>query len=101
MENAVKYSPAGALVRVEARKQRGSVEITVADEGSGIPDSQLDRVFDKFYRGSAADPGTGLGLFIVQGLVSAMGGRIWVHSEEGAGSKFTFALPVANESTHA
>jgi PAS domain S-box-containing protein len=100
MENAVKYSPAGALVRVEARKQRGNVEITVADEGSGIPDSQLDRVFDKFYRGSAADPGTGLGLFIVQGLVSAMGGRIWVRSEEGAGSKFTFALPVANESSH-
>ena len=44
-----------------------------------------------------ADPGTGLGLFIAQGLVSAMGGKIWVRSEEGAGSRFTFALPVANE----
>jgi PAS domain S-box-containing protein len=97
VENAVKYSPAGALVRVEARKQLGSVEITIADEGSGIPDSQIDRIFDKFYRGSMASPGTGLGLFIAQGLVSAMGGRIWVRSEEGGGSRFTFDLPVAQE----
>ena len=95
VENAVKYSPAGAVVRVEARKHPDSVEITVTDEGTGIPDSQIDRVFEKFYRGSMADPGTGLGLFIAQGLVSAMGGRIWVRSEEGAGSRFTFALPVA------
>jgi PAS domain S-box-containing protein len=97
VENAVKYSPAGAVVRVEARKHPDSVEITVTDEGDGIPDSQIDRVFEKFYRGSVADPGTGLGLFIAQGLVSAMGGRIWVRSEEGAGSRFTFALPVAHE----
>jgi PAS domain S-box-containing protein len=97
VENAVKYSAAGAVVRVEARKHPDSVEITVTDEGDGIPDSQIDRVFEKFYRGSMADPGTGLGLFIAQGLVSAMGGRIWVRSEEGAGSRFTFALPVANE----
>jgi two-component system, OmpR family, phosphate regulon sensor histidine kinase PhoR len=99
VENAVKYSPAGTLVRVEARKHPDSVEITVTDEGDGIPDSQIDRVFEKFYRGSMADPGTGLGLFIAQGLVSAMGGKIWVRSEEGAGSRFTFALPVANEIT--
>ena len=97
VENAVKYSPAGALVRVEARKHPDSVEISVTDEGDGIPDSQIDRVFEKFYRGSMADPGTGLGLFIAQGLVSAMGGKIWVRSEAGAGSRFTFALPVANE----
>ena len=86
-------------MRVEARKHPDSVEITVTDEGNGIPDSQIDRVFEKFYRGSMADPGTGLGLFIAQGLVSAMGGRIWVRSEQGAGSRFTFALPVANEIT--
>jgi two-component system, OmpR family, phosphate regulon sensor histidine kinase PhoR len=95
VENAVKYSPAGAVVRVEARKHPDSVEITVTDVGDGIPDSQIDRVFEKFYRGSLADPGTGLGLFIAQGLVSAMGGKIWVRSEEGTGSRFTFALPVA------
>ena len=96
VENAVKYSPAGAIVRVEARARPDAVEITVADEGSGIPESELERVFDKFYRASETEPGTGLGLFIAQGLVSAMGGRIWVRSEEGGGSRFTFALPVAN-----
>jgi PAS domain S-box-containing protein len=96
VENAVKYSPAGAIVRVEARARPDAVEITVADEGSGIPESELERIFDKFYRAGESQPGTGLGLFIAQGLVSAMGGRIWVRSEEGGGSRFTFALPVAN-----
>jgi len=96
VENAVKYSPAGAVVRIEARTRPDAVEVTVADEGNGIPESELGLIFDKFYRGSEAQPGTGLGLFIAQGLVSAMGGRIWVRSEAGEGSRFTFALPVAN-----
>jgi PAS domain S-box-containing protein len=96
VENAVKYSPAGAVVRVEARTRPDSVEVTVVDEGSGIPDSELGRIFDKFYRATETQTGTGLGLFIAQGLVSAMGGRIWVRSEEGGGSRFTFALPVAH-----
>jgi PAS domain S-box-containing protein len=97
LENAVKYSPAGGVVRVEARRRYDSVEITVADEGVGIPSSRLDRIFDKFYRGGDEQPGTGLGLFIAQGLVAAMGGKIWVHSKEGTGSRFTFELPVAQE----
>jgi PAS domain S-box-containing protein len=96
VENAVKYSPAGAVVRLEARARPDAVEVTVSDEGSGIPESEVDRIFDKFYRASETQPGTGLGLFIAQGLVSAMGGRIWVRSKEGGGSRFTFALPVAN-----
>jgi len=99
VENAVKYSPAGSVVRVEARKRPDSVEVTVADEGGGITEAHLDRIFDKFYRATDVQPGTGLGLFIAQGLVSAMGGRIWVQSEEGGGSRFTFALPVAQEAT--
>ncbi|HZO98323.1 MAG TPA: GAF domain-containing protein [Gaiellaceae bacterium] len=97
LENAVKYSPAGSVVRVEARARPEAVEVTVEDEGSGIDASQAERIFDKFYRGDETQPGTGLGLFIAQGLVSAMGGRIWVRSEEGGGSRFTFSLPVANE----
>jgi PAS domain S-box-containing protein len=97
VENAVKFTPGGGLVRLEARKRPDAVEITVADEGAGIAAAQIGRIFDKFYRASDSSlPGTGLGLFIAQGLVSAMGGRIWVNSEEGAGSRFTFALPVAN-----
>jgi len=96
IENAVKYSPAGGVVRVEARRRTDAVEISVADEGVGIPPSRLDRVFDKFYRGGETQPGTGLGLFIAQGLVAAMGGKIWVNSKEGRGSRFTFELPVAH-----
>ena len=95
VENAIKYSPSGGVVRIEARRRAGAVEITVADEGVGIPASKLDRIFDKFYRAGDEHPGTGIGLFIAQGLVSAMGGKISVHSKEGHGSRFTFELPVA------
>jgi signal transduction histidine kinase len=95
IENAVKYSPAGGTVRVEAKCRSGAVEISVADEGVGIPASRLDRVFEKFWTGGNPLPGTGLGLFIAQGLVNAMGGKIWVNSKEGHGSRFTFELPVA------
>jgi signal transduction histidine kinase len=95
IENAVKYSPSGGVVRLEARRRTDAVEISVADEGVGIPASRLDRVFDKFYRGGESRPGTGLGLFIAQGLVAAMGGKIWVSSKRGRGSRFTFELPVA------
>jgi PAS domain S-box-containing protein len=95
IDNAVKYSPDGGVVRVEARWGTDAVEISVADEGVGIPASRLDRVFDKFFSGGESHPGTGLGLFIAQGLVNAMGGKIWVNSNEGRGSRFTFELPVA------
>ena len=95
IENAVRYSPAGGVVRVEARRRLDAVEISVADEGAGIPATKLDRIFDKFYRAGDEQPGTGLGLFIAQGLVSAMGGKISVQSKEGHGSRFTFELPVA------
>ena len=96
VENAIKYSPSGGVVRVEARRLPDGVEISVADEGVGIPVSQRERIFSKFYRaGDDQVGGTGLGLFIAQGLVSKMGGRISVDSEEGRGSRFTFELPAA------
>jgi PAS domain S-box-containing protein len=95
--NAVKFSPEGGTVRVAARRLSDAVEITVADEGVGIPVAQRELIFSKFYRGGGDGPstGTGLGLFIAQGLVSAMGGRIRVDSDEGHGSRFTFELPAA------
>jgi signal transduction histidine kinase len=74
--------------------------VRVEDEGAGIPAAMRERIFRKFYRGDAGarnvgTGNTGLGLFIAEGLVHAMGGRIWVDSTEGAGSTFAFELPRA------
>jgi PAS domain S-box-containing protein len=99
VENAVKYSPEGGTVTVGARRGEGIVEVHVADEGVGIPTSEQERIFRKFYRAEATvrdgGGGTGLGLFIARELVTAMGGRIWVESTEGQGSRFAFELPGA------
>ena len=95
LDNAVKFSPYGGMVKVAARRTDDVVEVTVEDEGVGIPVSEQERIFRKFYRGGDATSGTGVGLFIAQGLVSAMGGHISVQSEEGKGSQFTFELPLA------
>ena len=97
VSNAVKYSPAGGTVLVTARKLDDTVEVAVADDGEGIPAAERERIFSKFYKaGDAHGRGTGLGLFIAQGLVQEMGGRIWVDSEEGKGSRFAFVLPAEN-----
>jgi PAS domain S-box-containing protein len=94
VSNAVKYSPEGGTVTVSARRIEDTVEVAVADEGVGIPQSERERIFSKFYKAGGAQ-GTGLGLFIAQGLVREMGGRMWVDSEEGRGSRFAFELPLA------
>jgi signal transduction histidine kinase len=94
VSNAVKYSPEGGTVTVSARRVDEAVEVAVADEGVGIPQSERERIFSKFYKAGGAQ-GTGLGLFIAQGLVREMGGRMWVDSEEGRGSRFAFELPLA------
>jgi two-component system, OmpR family, phosphate regulon sensor histidine kinase PhoR len=99
LDNAVKYSPEGGTITLSARRRSDAVEIVVADEGLGIPRSDQQRIFTKFFRTDRGGPGpggTGLGLFLVRGLVAAMGGRIWVESEEGHGSRFTFDLPPAD-----
>ena len=98
VENAVKYSPGGGTITVRARRNGETVEVRVDDEGIGIPQAEQQRIFSKFYRAESAarqtpGGGTGLGLFIVRGLVNAMGGRIWVDSREGQGSSFAFELP--------
>jgi PAS domain S-box-containing protein len=100
VDNAVKYSPQGGTVRVAARRRDDTVEVSVDDEGIGIPESEQSRIFAKFYRAESAgrdlsSGGTGLGLFIAKELLAAMRGRIWVRSREGDGSSFVFSLPVA------
>jgi signal transduction histidine kinase len=96
VSNAVKYSPAGGLVTVSARRRDDAVEVAVEDQGAGIPAAERERIFSKFYKAGGAQ-GTGLGLFIAQGLVREMGGRMWVDSEEGRGSRFAFELPLADQ----
>jgi signal transduction histidine kinase len=99
VDNAVKYSPDGGLVRLEIGRRDHAVRFSVIDQGLGIPPSEQRRIFDKFYR---VDPnltrgvgGTGLGLYISRELVRRMNGTIWVESREGEGSSFSFELPVA------
>jgi PAS domain S-box-containing protein len=97
LSNAVKYSPAGGTVTIAARRRGDAVEVSVSDEGIGIPAGERERIFSKFYKsGDGQARGTGLGLFIAQGLVREMGGHMWVDSEEGRGSRFTFELPLAH-----
>ncbi len=98
VSNAVKYSPGGGTVTVSAQRRQDAVEVAVADEGVGIPASERERIFSKFYK-AGGGRGTGLGLFIAQGLVREMGGRMWVDSEEGRGSRFAFELPAADDVT--
>src|SRR5487761_232969 len=100
LDNAVRYSPAGGIVRVGAERKRDTVELVVEDEGLGIPLADQEQIFRKFYRGTDAEArvgagGTGLGLFIARGLVTAMGGKISVSSREGEGSTFAIELPLA------
>jgi signal transduction histidine kinase len=95
LDNAVKFSPDGGTVTVEATRRPGRVEVRVVDEGQGIPEAERERIFSKFHRVESSGGGAGLGLFIARGLVAAMGGRIWVDSAEGGGSSFAFDLPLA------
>jgi len=95
--NAVKFTPAGGLITISAQSDRGRVKVSVADTGPGIAPGDLQLIFDKFKQGAMTDhntiKGTGLGLAIVKHIISAHGGKIWVASEIGRGSTFTFFLP--------
>jgi len=97
LDNALKYSPPRSPLTVSARAGEGRIVISVADRGSGIPEAEQMRIFDKFFRAREHRfrvPGTGMGLAIAKGIVEAHGGKIWVTSEPGQGSVFSFSLPV-------
>ncbi|MHB8790565.1 MAG: sensor histidine kinase [Desulfobulbaceae bacterium] len=95
--NALKFTPRGGSVRVEVRRTDEGATVAVTDTGPGIPKEHIHGIFEKFRQVSPADSrrlqGTGLGLAIVKHIVHAHGGRIWVESEVGRGSTFTFVLP--------
>lgn len=95
--NAVKYSPNGGTITVTCKPIDGIVRTIVADQGMGISKEHLEKVFDRFHRIDNRDTrkagGTGIGLYLVKHLVEAHGGKIWVESEVGKGSKFIFELP--------
>jgi signal transduction histidine kinase len=97
LTNAHEYSPAGAFIEVTARAVGTEVEIAVTDDGPGIPETQLEHIFERFTRGDAGLTqrvgGTGLGLAISKSLVELHGGTIAVESEPGAGSTFRFRIP--------
>jgi NtrC-family two-component system sensor histidine kinase KinB len=95
LSNALKYTPSGGEVSVRAQAEGKFVCFTVRDTGTGILREHVDRVFERFFRvpGQGAESGAGLGLAIAREIVEAHGGRIWVESQEGAGSTFSFTLP--------
>jgi signal transduction histidine kinase len=99
LSNAVKFTPAGGRVRVAVRRAGERVLVEVRDSGIGIPVAEQDRLFERFYRTSAAIdgavPGTGLGLAISGMIVEAHGGRIDVRSDHGRGATFRVELPAA------
>jgi len=99
VENATKFSPKGSEITIEAQLAGDQINISVTDRGQGIAPELLDKVFDRFYQAESIvagrKGGTGLGLSICRGIVEAHGGKIWVESKVGEGSKFSFSLPVS------
>ena len=97
LTNAVKYSPKETRISLHAKKHGGSVQITVSDEGYGIPPQDQQRIFDRFYRVSRDQAGTeegaGVGLALVKEIAAQHGGRVAVEIKLGMGSRFTIVLP--------
>ncbi len=101
LDNAVKFTPDGGQISIAFGHTNQQVSCTIADTGPGIPHDEIPHLFERFYRGnrsrarSAGESGAGLGLTIAKAIVAAHGGRMWVESEPGQGTRFTFSLPPA------
>jgi signal transduction histidine kinase len=97
ISNASKYSPPGTPITVTVREEEDQFACGVADEGEGIPAEEIPELFQKYHRLGRAQErniqGSGLGLYLTKHLVEAHGGRIWVESETGSGTRFYFSLP--------
>jgi two-component system sensor histidine kinase KdpD len=100
-DNASKYAPPGATIRIQSWRDKDRVALQVLDEGDGIPAADLERIFDKFYRAQKGDhvrAGTGLGLAISRGFIEAMDGTIIAaNRSDRTGAAFTISLPVPGQ----
>jgi two-component system phosphate regulon sensor histidine kinase PhoR len=98
VHNAIKFTPAHGTITVSAQADQGALVVTVADTGVGVPEEEMPRLFERFYKADRArsSEGTGLGLAIAKHIVQAHGGVIWVDSVVGKGSRFSFTLPLAD-----
>ena len=103
VSNAINYTNSGGAVSILVQDAPTEVTTTIQDTGVGIPKEAIPHLFNKFFRVSnklqQANKGTGLGLYIAKSIIQKLNGKIWVESEEGKGSKFSFTLPVASQSS--
>jgi len=97
LDNAIKYTQSGGYIKISSKENKNDVEVCIADSGPGILPEHLPHIFERFYRVEKARSrelgGTGLGLSIVKHIIGVHGGRVWVESEPGKGSRFFFTLP--------
>jgi signal transduction histidine kinase len=102
LSNAVKYSPDGALIEVAAAQEDAEAVVSIKDHGIGIPEGDLERVFERYFRGSNTSGigGSGVGLSLVRSIVDLHKGSISLESTEGKGSRFTLRLPSASLERH-
>jgi len=104
LDNAAKYAPEGSRIRIQGWADGGFVSLQVMDEGPGIPEDSLERIFNSFYRVGKTDSvraGTGLGLSICRGFIEAMGGTITTGNRtDRSGAVFTIRMPVPGKPSH-
>lgn len=103
LDNAIRFSPQGRQVTVEIKEQNNEYQVSITDQGIGVSPEYINHIFERFYRvrntASRQYSGIGLGLFVARAIVEAHGGHIWVTSNEGLGSTFSFTLPRAPHTT--
>ncbi len=98
--NAIKFTPRGGEIRIGGERADGEIRLSVRDTGPGIPESQREAVFERFWQVGANDRrGLGLGLYIAKSIIEAQGGKIWAESKVGEGSTFHFTLPAADRAS--
>ena len=106
IENAIRYTPKESPIEIRVRAKKAELCVSVDDHGPGIPPSELNYIFESFYRGkqgsngcegTSPNEGSGLGLAVCKGFVEAHGGRIWAENQEGGGARVQFTLPLHPE----